>query len=84
MVRNGLLRRPVLFEDRRNLAYDASMNSWVFLAAGGVFILGVIVYLAFMIFLPEWVGISGKVAREAERSHRGDGLDEDTSETKPD
>lgn len=47
-------------------------SSWVYLAAGAVFFIGVIVYVAFMIFLPEWVGISGKVAREAEASHRGD------------
>lgn len=48
------------------------MDTWVLIAAGAVFLLGIIVYVMFMIFLPEWVGISGKVAREAEASHRGD------------
>jgi hypothetical protein len=48
------------------------MDTWVFIAAGAVFFVGILVYVMFMIFLPEWVGISGKVAREAEASHRGD------------
>jgi hypothetical protein len=49
-----------------------ALDTWVYLAAGAVFFFGIIVYVMFMIFLPEWVGISGKVAREAEASHRGD------------
>lgn len=48
------------------------MDTWVLIAAGSVFFVGLLVYVMFMIFLPEWVGISGKVAREAEASHRGD------------
>ncbi|MES2962814.1 MAG: hypothetical protein V4760_02915 [Bdellovibrionota bacterium] len=48
------------------------MDIWVYIAAGAVFFVGILVYVAFMIFLPEWVGISGKAAREAEASHRGD------------
>lgn len=45
------------------------MELWFIFAAGGVFFAGLFVYLAFMIFLPEWVGITGKSALEAERSH---------------
>jgi hypothetical protein len=44
---------------------------WVMIGAAAVAIIGVIVYLVFMIFLPEWVGITGKVALDAEKSHRG-------------
>lgn len=46
------------------------MELWFIFAAGGVFLGGIIVYVAFMIFLPEWVGIAGKVARDAERTHQ--------------
>lgn len=45
--------------------------TFVFLA-GGIFFFGIMVYVAFMIFLPEWVGITGKKALEAERAHAGD------------
>ena len=47
-----------------------SGNFWLFLGAGAVFFGAILVYVLFMIFLPEWVGITGKVALEAERSHR--------------
>lgn len=47
------------------------MNSSILLLAGGVFLGGVVVYVLFMIFLPEWVGITGKKAREAQEAHRG-------------
>jgi hypothetical protein len=45
--------------------------TFIFLA-GGIFFFGIMVYVAFMIFLPEWVGITGKKALEAERAHVGD------------
>lgn len=45
--------------------------SFIFVA-GGLFVLGIMVYVLFMVFLPEWVGITGKKALEAERSHQGD------------
>lgn len=48
------------------------MEMWLVFSAIGVFVGGAAVYLAFMIFLPEWVGITGKTALEAEQSHRGD------------
>ncbi len=48
------------------------MEMWLVFAAIGVFVGGAGVYLAFMIFLPEWVGITGKTALEAEKSHRGE------------
>ena len=45
--------------------------SFIFIAAG-LFILGVMVYVGLMVFFPEWVGITGKKALEAEQSHTGD------------
>lgn len=45
--------------------------SFIFIAAG-LFLLGVMVYVGLMVFFPEWVGITGKKALEAERSHAGD------------
>lgn len=43
---------------------------WIVIALAGVVIGATVVYLAFIFFLPEWVGITGSVAREAERSHQ--------------
>ncbi len=63
------------------------MEMWLVFAAIGVFLGGAAVYLAFMIFLPEWVGITGKTALDAEQSHRGDlptPIDEESSELKKD
>lgn len=57
------------------------MDIWVYIAAGSVFFLGIVVYVMFMIFLPEWVGISGKVAREAEASHRGEPPPSESTDT---
>lgn len=48
------------------------MDLWMIFLVAGVFIGAIVIYLLFMIFLPEWVGITGKVALEAEKSHRGD------------
>lgn len=45
---------------------------WILLI---VVIGGLVVYVLFMIFLPEWVGITGKTALRNEQSHR-DGSDE--------
>ncbi len=47
------------------------MNITIIFLAGGVFFFGLVAYLMFMIFLPEWVGITGKKAREAQDAHRG-------------
>lgn len=47
------------------------MDTWVYFAAAGVFFLFIAAYVVIMILWPEWVGITGKVALEAERSHRG-------------
>ena len=47
-------------------------RTWVLIGAAVVFVLFMVIYLLFMIFLPEWVGITGKVALEAERSHTED------------
>lgn len=43
--------------------------SFVFIA-GGLFIFGIMVYVMFMVFLPEWVGITGKKALEAQESQK--------------
>lgn len=48
------------------------MEMWLIFAAIAVFIGGSAVYLVFMIFFPEWVGITGETALKAEQSHRGD------------
>ncbi len=47
---------------------DSGFPWWILFV---VVIVGVVVYVLFMIFLPEWVGITGKTALENERSHRG-------------
>lgn len=44
---------------------------WILIGAGGAFIFGVIAYVLMMYFFPEWVGITGKTALDAEKSHRG-------------
>ena len=48
------------------------MELWFMFVAGGLFLLGIMVYVMLMVFLPEWVGITGKKALEAEQSHAGD------------
>lgn len=48
------------------------MEMWLVFAAISVFVGGAAVYLVFMIFFPEWVGITGETALKAEQSHRGD------------
>lgn len=53
------------------------MEMWFVFVAGGLFALGIMVYVLFMVFLPEWVGITGKKAIEAEQSHRGEGPEND-------
>ncbi|AHZ85398.1 hypothetical protein AB1A81_13390 [Bdellovibrio bacteriovorus] len=48
-----------------------------FLAVAGI---SVIIYFCLMVFFPEWVGITGKIALRAEQSHR-EGESEDTGNT---
>ncbi len=48
------------------------MEMWFAFVAGGLFALAIMIYVLFMIFLPEWVGITGKKAIEAEKSHAGE------------
>lgn len=45
------------------------MENWIIFGIGAVSIFSVVVYLFFMFFLPEWVGITGKVAKKAIESH---------------
>jgi hypothetical protein len=43
---------------------------WVLIGGAAVFIAAVFVYVLLMVFLPEWVGITGSTALKAEESHR--------------
>jgi hypothetical protein len=45
-------------------------NFWLIGAGAAVFFGAIFIYVMIMVFFPEWVGITGKVALEAERSHR--------------
>lgn len=48
------------------------MNDTVFTVLTGgiaVFFAASLVYVCLLVFLPEWVGVTGKVARDAEKSH---------------
>lgn len=42
---------------------------WIFGGAIAVTIFSLIAYAVLAFFFPEWVGITGKVARDAEQSH---------------
>jgi uncharacterized membrane protein YcjF (UPF0283 family) len=50
---------------------------WLILVA--VVVVGIIVYVAFMIFLPEWVGITGETALKNEREAAGDAPESDVN-----
>lgn len=45
------------------------MDYWIIFGIGLVSLGSFVVYMAFMFFLPEWVGITGKVAKDAIKSH---------------
>ena len=57
---------------------DAGFPWWIMIA---VVVVGIIVYVLFMIFLPEWVGIAGKTAKLHEESHRAQREDESGDQT---
>jgi len=59
------------------------MELWFLFLAGGLFLLSIMIYVGIMIFYPEWVGITGKKALEAERSHRGDAAESSLKTEKP-
>lgn len=48
---------------------DSGFPWWILLV---VVLVGIITYVAFMIFLPEWVGITGETALRNEREAAGD------------
>lgn len=50
------------------------MELWLALSVAAVVITFLAAYVAVMLIWPEWVGITGKVALEAERAHLGDVL----------
>lgn len=39
---------------------------------GGIFVFSTIVFMVIAVFLPEWVGITGKKARETMKEQQGD------------
>lgn len=45
------------------------MDYWIIFGIGLVSLGSFIVYMAFMFFLPEWVGITGNVAKHTIKSH---------------
>lgn len=45
------------------------MELWLILAVLAISVMSMLVYFTLMVFYPEWVGITGKVALDAERSH---------------
>ena len=45
------------------------MEKWIIFGIAMVAIVSFVVYLVFMFFFPEWVGITGDVARKAIESH---------------
>jgi hypothetical protein len=44
--------------------------SWVIFGGIGVVLGAVLAYVIIMLFWPEWVGITGQVALDAEKSHK--------------
>ncbi len=40
---------------------------------GGIFIFATLIFIAICFFLPEWVGITGKKARQAIKDHQQEG-----------
>lgn len=53
------------------------MELWIWIGAASVTIGGIIIYVAIMIFFPEWVGITGKTALDTQRSHRSGEVEKD-------
>ena len=54
-------------EDRRSGALEAgelAVDVWDWVLIGGVSLFAIIIYVSFMIFFPEWVGISKKEKTE--------------------
>lgn len=49
---------------------------------GGIFTVTTFVFIAIAIFFPEWVGITGQVAKRIESSHR-EGAELDSSSGNP-
>lgn len=59
------------------------MELWFILAALAVFAVSIIIYVLLMMFFPEWVGITGKVALQAEASHKEEAAPEKPEEAPP-
>jgi len=50
---------------------------------GIFFVFLAFVYIALVIFVPEWVGIQGRTARKIEESHTGQPPEETDRDSKP-
>ncbi|MNL22552.1 hypothetical protein D3C87_1439040 [compost metagenome] len=55
------------------------MEFWFIISATIVAIASVLVYATIAVFFPEWVGITGKVALDAEHSHQSGSTPKTTS-----
>lgn len=55
----------------------------IYVGAGAVVFFGILAYVMFMIFLPEWVGITGKTALKNEADHYGQNETMSSTETSP-
>lgn len=56
----------------------------IFWILGGLFVFVTIIFLAIAVFLPEWVGITGKKARQTMKEQQGDQPGEETLSDKAD
>ena len=52
------------------IRYNNTMEFWFILSAVVISIVSVMIYAGLAVFFPEWVGITGKAALDAEKSHR--------------
>ncbi|MFS4457639.1 hypothetical protein [Bdellovibrio sp. HCB2-146] len=55
------------------------MEFWFIISATIVAVASVLVYATIAVFFPEWVGITGKVALNAEQSHQAGSTPQTTS-----
>jgi uncharacterized membrane protein len=71
----NLTMLQVVYIERFTKAEVGTMDSsWVIIGGVIVVMAAILVYIVLMIFLPEWVGITGRAALDAERSHADENL----------
>ncbi|MBS1972285.1 MAG: hypothetical protein JSU04_18410 [Bdellovibrionales bacterium] len=59
------------------------MDSWIIVGIIAVSLASILVYVVLMFFLPEWVGITGAVAKKAIESHVEEGAEGTQSPSEP-